>query len=93
VKIQPTPSVPDEDCTKSRHGCKRSPNSIAEKFIDKWQQRVNSDRPGAPWWPSDDRNPLKADMISLRQPVSRRVNRTGGSDDPKLIAEVTLAGT
>jgi hypothetical protein len=23
----------------------------------------------------------------------RRVNRTGGSDDPKLIAEVTLAGT
>jgi len=32
-------------------------------------------------------------MISLRQPVSRRVNRTGGSDDPKLIAEVTLAGT
>jgi hypothetical protein len=22
-------------------------------------------------------------MISLRRPVSRRVNRTGGSDDPK----------
>jgi hypothetical protein len=32
-------------------------------------------------------------MISLRRPVSRRVNRIGGSDDPKLIAEVTLAGT
>jgi hypothetical protein len=31
-------------------------------------------------------------MISLRRPVSRLVNRTG-SDDPKLIAEVTLAGT
>jgi hypothetical protein len=29
-------------------------------------------------------------MISLRRPVSRRVNRTGGSDD---LAEVTLAGT
>jgi hypothetical protein len=29
-------------------------------------------------------------MISLRRPVSRRVNRTSGSDDPKLIAEVTL---
>ena len=28
-------------------------------------------------------------MISLRRPVSRRVDRTGGSDDPKLIAEVT----
>jgi hypothetical protein len=27
-------------------------------------------------------------MISLRRPVSRRVNRIGGSDDPKLIAEV-----
>jgi len=26
-------------------------------------------------------------MISLRQPVSRRVNRTGGSDDPKLIGK------
>ncbi len=36
---------------------------------------------------SDDRNPLKADMISLRGPVSRRVNRTGGSDDPKLIGK------
>jgi len=32
-------------------------------------------------------------MISLRGPVSRRVNRIAGSDDPKLIAEVTLAGT
>jgi hypothetical protein len=52
-----------------------------------------SDRPGAPWSRTDDRNRLKADMISLRRPVSRRVNRTGGSDDPKLIAEVTLAET
>jgi len=25
--------------------------------------------------------------------VSLRVNRTGNSDDPKLIAQVTLAGT
>jgi hypothetical protein len=32
-------------------------------------------------------------MISLCRPVLRRVNRTGNSDDPKLIAEVTLAGT
>jgi len=32
-------------------------------------------------------------MISLRRPVLRRVNRAGGSDDPMLIAEVTLAGT
>jgi hypothetical protein len=32
-------------------------------------------------------------MISLCRPVSRRVNRTGNSDDPKLIAQVTLAGT
>jgi hypothetical protein len=32
-------------------------------------------------------------MISLHRPVSRQVNRTGGSDDQKLIAEVTLAGT
>jgi hypothetical protein len=31
-------------------------------------------------------------MISVRRPVSR-VNRIGGSDDPKPIAEVTLAGT
>jgi hypothetical protein len=30
-------------------------------------------------------------MISLHR--SRRDNRTGGSDHPKLIAEVTLAGT
>jgi hypothetical protein len=52
-----------------------------------------SDRPGAPWSRSNDRNPLKGDMISLRRPVSRQVNRAGGSDDPKLIAEVTLAGT
>jgi hypothetical protein len=34
---------------------------------------------------------LKAEMISLRRPVSRRVNRTGNSDHPKLIAEVTRA--
>jgi hypothetical protein len=33
---------------------------------------------------------LKADKISLCRPVSRRVNRTGNGDDPKLIAEVTL---
>jgi hypothetical protein len=52
-----------------------------------------SDRPGAPGSRSNDRNSLKGDMISLRRPVSRQVNRTGGSDDPKLIAEVTLAGT
>jgi hypothetical protein len=32
-------------------------------------------------------------MILLRRPASRRVNRIGGSDDLKLIAEVTLAGT
>jgi hypothetical protein len=32
-------------------------------------------------------------MISLCQPVSRRVNWTGSSDDPKLIVKVTLAGT
>jgi hypothetical protein len=32
-------------------------------------------------------------MISLRRPLSRRVNRTGSSDNLKLIAEVTLAGT
>jgi hypothetical protein len=32
-------------------------------------------------------------MISLRRPVSRRVNRTGSGDVPKLVAEVTLAGT
>jgi hypothetical protein len=32
-------------------------------------------------------------MISLCRPVSLRVNRTGNSDDPKLIAQVTLAGT
>jgi hypothetical protein len=31
-------------------------------------------------------------MISLRRPVSRGVNRTGGSDDSKLITEVALAG-
>jgi hypothetical protein len=56
-------------------------------------RRVISDRPSAPWSLSDDRNPLTADMISLRRPVSRRVNRTGSGDDPKLVAEVTLAGT
>jgi hypothetical protein len=51
-----------------------------------------SDRPSTLLSRWDDRNPLKADMISLRRPMSRRVNRTGSSDDPKLIAEVTLAG-
>jgi len=30
-------------------------------------------------------------MISLRRPASLRVNRIGGSDDPKLIAD--SAGT
>ena len=34
---------------------------------------------------------LKAELISLRRPVSRRVNRTGNSEDPKLIAELTRA--
>jgi hypothetical protein len=65
---------------------------VTAKFFDRCRCWVMSDRPGAPRCPSDDRNPLKADMISLRRPVSRLVNRTG-SDDPKLIAEVTLAGT
>ena len=37
------------------------------------------------------RNGLKAEMISLRRPVSRQVNRTGNGDNPKLIAEVTRA--
>jgi hypothetical protein len=32
-------------------------------------------------------------MISLRRPMSRLVNRTGSSDDPKLVAGVTPAGT
>jgi hypothetical protein len=43
--------------------------------------------------PPMNRNPLKADVISVRKPAPRRVNQTGGSDDPKLIAEVMLAGT
>jgi hypothetical protein len=32
-------------------------------------------------------------MISLRRPVSRRVNRTGGSDDPKLIGKSRYSGS
>jgi hypothetical protein len=31
--------------------------------------------------------------VLLNPLLARRVNRTGGGDDPKLIAEVTPAGT